>query len=328
VQPLSQYVNEGDPVTFSVAAVGSPSLAYQWSFVPSNSAARENYPWSSNSSITLTNAQLNDAGTYSVVVSNVAGMVVSSNVTLRVNRRPVADPSASLASKISSNGTNAIIVLDGSRSYDLDGDALQYVWLRSGSSIVLATGMVAVVTLPVGSNTVELIVSDLLASSTNAINVTVLTTGQAVQRLSSTVRNSGLAHTEPLLAASSAAISSIERGNVKTAVNQLQAFENMTTAQVVRVDQALAAKFMSQAEQIIDALNATGGKKSGKLSVRGQGRLSFAGEPRQIYILEASTNLSDWETIGSATGDESGLGEFQDKGAGKFANRFYRIISP
>ena len=326
-QPQSQYVNEGDTVTFNVMAGGAAPLSYQWTFNPQNSAARVNFPWSSHSGITLTNVQLENAGIYSVVVSNVAGIAVSSNATLRVNLRPVANASATQPLKISSNGTNAMVVLDGSRSYDLDGDALQYLWLRAASATPLATGVVAPVVLPVGTNLIELMVSDMLASSTNFITVTVLTTSQAVQGLMAMARGSSLAHPQPLLAILASALDSIHRGNVKAATNQLQAFEHMVAAQVAPRDAALARQFLEAAQSAIAALNVSASKllaHSPRLDP--PGRLSFAGAPRQIYIIEASTNLLDWERIGAATGDDNGAFEFEDKSSPNYPSRFYRIV--
>jgi hypothetical protein len=74
----------GSNVTFTVTAVGQLPLSYQWR---SNGT---NINGATASSLVLMNAQLSDGGSYSVVVSNVAGTVTSSNATLTVNLPPAA----------------------------------------------------------------------------------------------------------------------------------------------------------------------------------------------------------------------------------------------
>jgi hypothetical protein len=332
LQPRSQYLNEGDNVTFIVGASGTAPLNYQWRFVPAASGTTlQTFPWSSNDSLTITNIQLSDAGAYSVVVSNVAGIAISSNAILRVNLRPVANASATQPLMISSNGTNATVVLDGSRSYDLDGDALQYLWLRAGAAVPLATGVVAVVTLPIGTNNLQLVVSDLLASSTNSFTVAILTPAEAVQRLISITSHSGLPHAQSLIATLFSAIDSIHRGDVKSAINQLEAFQNKVRAQVSSIDPALADQFIEEAARAIDALSASEtGPRTILLAqtphLDSHGKLSFKGGLRRIYLIEASTNLTDWEIIGTAADHGDGTFEFYDQDVSKHSSRFYRII--
>ena len=83
VQPTNQSVTVTSNVTFSVTATGNPAPAYQWRFGVTN------LPGATNLSLVLTNVQTNQAGIYSVVVSNAAGSVTSSNATLTVNTPPV-----------------------------------------------------------------------------------------------------------------------------------------------------------------------------------------------------------------------------------------------
>ena len=81
-QPQDQNVNQGSNAVFSVAATGTPTLAYQWRFDGTNIAG------ATDSSYELANAQPADAGSYSVVVTNMAGSVTSSNAILTVNVPP------------------------------------------------------------------------------------------------------------------------------------------------------------------------------------------------------------------------------------------------
>jgi uncharacterized repeat protein (TIGR01451 family) len=77
-QPIDQLVNKGDNATFSVAAVGTMPLRYQWKF---NGSA---IPGATNATLTLTNLQLTQTGHYQVTVSDSYGSAVSSNATLTV----------------------------------------------------------------------------------------------------------------------------------------------------------------------------------------------------------------------------------------------------
>ena len=80
--PASQTVVVGTNVTFSVIASGTPPLRYAWLF---NGAALAGQ---TNATLTLTNVQTTDAGSYTVVVSNAIGTVTSLAAVLRVNLPP------------------------------------------------------------------------------------------------------------------------------------------------------------------------------------------------------------------------------------------------
>ncbi len=81
-QPQGLTVNPGTNVTFSVTASGVVPLTYQWSLNASNILG------ATNSSLTLSNVQVSDAGSYSVLVSNNFGTVTSSNAALVVIQAP------------------------------------------------------------------------------------------------------------------------------------------------------------------------------------------------------------------------------------------------
>lgn len=78
-QPAAQTVTEGAVATFSVAASGTAPLTYQWRFngTPVSGATSSSYA--------RTTALGDNGGLVSVVVTNGAGSVTSSNATLTVN---------------------------------------------------------------------------------------------------------------------------------------------------------------------------------------------------------------------------------------------------
>jgi hypothetical protein len=157
-----------------------------------------------------------------------------------------------------------------------------------------------------------------------------------VERLTAQV-NSRWPRSRSLVATLSAALASIERGNPVAAINQLLAFQNKVRAQVSRLDPVLAAAFIQQAQEIIEVLSGggtnAGGQQQGRFSkvdrqLNGRVHLQFSAQPGPVYILEASTNLVDWQMIGVATDHGDGTFDFEDANVAKFPNRFYRLVAP
>jgi len=83
-QPQSTNALELDPVSFSVIATGAPPLALQWQFNGTD------IPAATNSTYFIASVRTNDAGSYSVMVSNAVGAVTSVDALLFVtaNRLP------------------------------------------------------------------------------------------------------------------------------------------------------------------------------------------------------------------------------------------------
>lgn len=88
-QPQSQTVVVGANISFSVEATGTPPLLYHW--------RRNGTPVAvtTNAFLNLFNVQTNQAGLYSVLVTNVAGFVVSSDALLEVLPPPFTNHSPS-----------------------------------------------------------------------------------------------------------------------------------------------------------------------------------------------------------------------------------------
>jgi len=129
-QPQDQTVSVGDSATFTVEAGGSEPLSYQW-YYNTNTLV----DGATDSTLTLTNVQPGEAGVYSVVVSNLAGTITSSNATLNVNTNPVAPVfSTEPASQVVLAGSTATLMASA------DGTApVSYQWYDNGVPVSGAT---------------------------------------------------------------------------------------------------------------------------------------------------------------------------------------------
>jgi Immunoglobulin domain/Putative Ig domain len=82
-QPQGQSVPGGTNVTFTALAVGSEPLIYQWR------RNGVNIPGATNTTLTITNAQAEDGGSYSMAAANDFGAVNSDPAILDVQVPPV-----------------------------------------------------------------------------------------------------------------------------------------------------------------------------------------------------------------------------------------------
>jgi hypothetical protein len=137
----------------------------------------------------------------------------------------------------------------------------------------------------------------------------------------------------PLIASLAASLAAIDRGNPTAAINQLQAFQNKVLAQLAPMDPVLAAQFIREAQKVIDALS--GASPVNQLvkihhatrQPDGNFRMQLSASEGRYYIVEASTNLIDWEVVGVARPVAENEFDFEDVNSPRFGERFYRIVS-
>ncbi|HEY5296526.1 MAG TPA: immunoglobulin domain-containing protein [Verrucomicrobiae bacterium] len=107
--PQDQTVFTNQSATFQVLAAGTSPLNYQW-FYNTNTPLAD----ATNSIFTITNAQLTDAGAYSVIITNSIGSVTSAVATLTVNLpNPPSIITQPQDQTVSSGGTATFFVVAG-----------------------------------------------------------------------------------------------------------------------------------------------------------------------------------------------------------------------
>ena len=141
-QPSGVAVHKGDAATLAVVAKGFPLPNYQWRFNGTE------IPDATNDVLSLENVQLSQAGVYSVIVSNAAGVLISSNALLQVQLAScVPSPSGLVGwwraegDAVDSVGANNGTLVDGAsftsgrvgQAFNFSGNN-QYVEVQSISS--------------------------------------------------------------------------------------------------------------------------------------------------------------------------------------------------
>jgi hypothetical protein len=83
-QPQSQTVLLGDSLVFSVSASGTDPLSFQWEHDGTNLFDDGEFSGSATSSLTISDAEVADAGAFSVVISNERGSATSAKAVLSI----------------------------------------------------------------------------------------------------------------------------------------------------------------------------------------------------------------------------------------------------
>lgn len=133
-QPLDQVVKTSSNATFTVLAVGSPTLRYQW-FKGTASLA-----WATNSAFSITNVQGFAAGLYSVRVANAFGSITSSNALLTVEPLTIL-PSGGVL-QFSQGGDQWMLKFTGvaGQNYQIQTSTNLVDWIDVGAATDLGDG--------------------------------------------------------------------------------------------------------------------------------------------------------------------------------------------
>ncbi|MDR3659290.1 MAG: immunoglobulin domain-containing protein, partial [Mycobacterium sp.] len=121
-QPASLTVNQGDSATFNVSMNGRSPFSYQWYH-----AATSITPWLpvTGNHVTLNNVTANDAGAYTVQVTNADGSATSQVATLTV----IVPPSITGQPQGRTNNAGTVAVFGVTNT----GSASSYYWYKNSS---------------------------------------------------------------------------------------------------------------------------------------------------------------------------------------------------
>ncbi|NOS71525.1 MAG: DNRLRE domain-containing protein [Verrucomicrobia bacterium] len=136
----------GGKATLSVAAEGEPPLAYNWKF---NGIV---IPDETNSTLALTNLQLNQSGLYSVTVSNLHGRINSAELWLEVS--PVVAWGRNYENQLNiPNGLTNVVALAGGgyHSLALRADGSVVAWGSGRGQANIPDGLSNVVSIAAGA---------------------------------------------------------------------------------------------------------------------------------------------------------------------------------
>jgi len=156
-QPISTIMTAGNGVTFSTVLSGTAPLSYQWR---KDGAAIFG---ATSGSLTLTNVQANEAGSYTVVVSNAAGTTTSNSAALTVNV-PASISTQPATQTVTSGATATFTVV-------ATGTApLSHQWRKNGASISGAT--IGALTLtnvqPTDAGSYDVVVTNSVGNATSS----------------------------------------------------------------------------------------------------------------------------------------------------------------
>src|SRR5207249_1114041 len=117
-QPVDVAVKVTSNATFTVTATGIPAPSFQWQFNGTNiGGATASAYWRNN-------VQYADAGNYSVLVTNIAGSVTSSNALLSILAASPADLET------------VALLPDGSLQLSISGDSDATYYVQSSTNLV------------------------------------------------------------------------------------------------------------------------------------------------------------------------------------------------
>jgi hypothetical protein len=137
VQPTNQTVEVGATATLAVTATGTEPLSYQWWLNETNLLVDGGQIEGATSNVlTISNVQLTNNGNYTVIVTNVAGSVTSSNAVLTVTNVP---PAIVVQPTNQTVGVGSTVILAVTAT---GTEPLSYQWQVDGTNLLVDGGQI------------------------------------------------------------------------------------------------------------------------------------------------------------------------------------------
>ena len=178
VQPASRTNSANSTATFSVAVSSLAALSYQWQQNGTNLVNGGKFSGVATNTLTITRVSSNEEAIYSVIATNLAGGVTSSNATLTVIYPPVITTQPLGQRLVLGNGVAFNVTVSGT-------SPLNYQWRFNASNLLNATNAIYAITA-VGTNNTgnySVVVTNLAGSvtSSNALLVVLVPPSLALQ---------------------------------------------------------------------------------------------------------------------------------------------------
>ena len=163
-QPASQTVAAGAAATFTVVATGTAPLTYQWK------KAGTAISGATAATYAITAVQGSDAGSFTVVVTNVVSSVTSSAATLAVNVAPTIGTQPASLTVTAGAAASFTVAATGSGT-------LSYQWQKGGTAISGATAATHAITAAQSSDagSYTVVVTNTLGGTTTSTTSTAAT---------------------------------------------------------------------------------------------------------------------------------------------------------
>jgi len=323
-QPNNLTVTQGQIAAFSVVANGSAPFSYQWSL--DGTAMSDE----TNATLSITNAQTTDAGSYTVVVTTPAGSVTSQVATLTVYIPPgITTQPQSLAVAQSQNASFSVVA-NGSAPFS-------YQWNFDGAAMPGDTNamltLTNVQTNQAGSYTV--VVTNNAGSITSAVAILTVIVPPGIQtQPNSLTVTQGQNASFSVVANGSAPFS--YKWNFDGAVmpGDTNAMLTLTNVQATQAG-SYTVVVTNNAGSITSAVaTLTVTIPVVTLSLPSAGGLTASGFTFQLsapvgitYVVLASSDLQSWTPIATNV-TTNGVVVFTDPAATNFGSQFYRAVVP
>lgn len=132
VQPTGRTAIIGQPTSLSTTVMGLPSPTLQWC------VDGRPIPGATGTSLSFSNPQASDTGSYTVIATNSAGAVTSDSVTLRVNPAEAPEFLSHPGSHSVAPGTSVVLEASATRNPS-------YQWRRNGLALTGATNRILLI---------------------------------------------------------------------------------------------------------------------------------------------------------------------------------------
>jgi len=322
-QPASVTIVAGTTAAFTVVASGTAPLSYQW-FKGASALAG-----ATSTTLTLANVADADAGSYIVVVTDLAGSVTSSVAALTVLDAPlITSPPASLTN-VAGTTASFTVVASGTAP-------LSYQWFKGASALAGATSTtltLANVTDGDAGGYLVVITNVAGAVTSSAAALTVLDAPLITSQPVSVTNVAGTTATFAVVASGTAPLSyqwfqgaSALAGATGTTLTLANVADGDAGSYSVVVTNLAGSVTSSVATLTVIATSPPSLTAYPKRSFTDPLKLTFAANPDHWYELQATTDLSNWSTIWQTTNlTTTAVLEFDDNDVG-FVARFYRLV--